>query len=173
MECTHAELVAVLDTASGKIVRWTGKSYPTDDQQHTLIHVKDLSSHFLEIDSERLLVIGCHDLFAFSGRGRPSENGTTRKERRRKRMRKLARKFKPTMILHHPHTTYSPRVWSGAWGGTRSIMPTARIRVSGIAFCGNPKPKSLWKPWQTLEATQDATASETGVTDVVVKGYAR
>ena len=25
--CTHAELVAVLDTASGKVIRWTGKSY--------------------------------------------------------------------------------------------------------------------------------------------------
>ena len=64
--------MAVLDTATGKVVRWTGKSYPVDSQQHTLVHVKDLCSHFLEIGSERLLVLGCHDLHLFSGRFRRS-----------------------------------------------------------------------------------------------------
>lgn len=70
--CTHAELVAVLDTASGKVVRWTGKSYPVDEQQHTLVHVKDLRTHFLDVLGERLLVL---DLNLLIDRGRPSKHG--------------------------------------------------------------------------------------------------
>ena len=169
--CTHAELVAVLDTSSGTVVRWTGKSYPVDSrkhsQQHTLIHVTDLRSHLLDIGSERLLVLGCHDLLMFIDRGRKSSYGRTPKETRRHRMRKLARQFKPTIVLHHPHSTYSPRVWNSAWGATRSVLPTTRVWASGIAYCGNPR---SWKPWQTLDATRSATASKAGVFDVIIKG---
>ena len=165
--CTHAELVAVLDTASGTVVRWTGKSYPVDWQQHTLVHVPDLRSHLLDIGSERVLVLGCHDLLLFIDRGRKSLHGPTLKETRRLRMRKLARKFEPMVILHHPHSTYSPQVWNSAWGATRSVLPTAHVWASGIAFCGNP---GIWKSWQTLEATLSATASEAGVANVVIQG---
>ena len=171
--CTHAELVAVLDTKSGKVVRWTGKSHPTTGQQHTLIHVKDLATHLLKIGSKRVLVLGCHDLHLFSGRGTPSINGPTHKEKRSRRMHKLARKSKPTIVLHHPHTTYSPRIWRGPWRSLRSILPTVQLWASGIAFCGNPEPPCRWKPWQALEATCSATASENGVHDVVIEGYDR
>ena len=169
--CTHAELVAVLDTAAGKMVHWTGKSYPVKEQQHSLVHVKDLRSHLLKIGSERLVVLGCHDLFLFIDRGRQSENGPTPKEMRRQRMQELAGEFKPTMILHHPHSTYSPRIWASPWGAARRALPTARIWASGIAFCGNPEPRHLWETWQTLEATRFATASQDTVLDVMVKGY--
>ena len=169
--CTHAELVAVFDTASARVIRWTGKSYPTNAQQHTLVHEKDLGSHLLDVDSERILVLGCHDLHIFSNRGRPTVRGPTRKEILSRRMLELAQEFKPTMILHHPHSTYSPRVWSSAWGATRSSLPSACIWASGLAFCGNPKSKHEWQPWQTLEATRAATASEFAVFDVVTKGY--
>ena len=168
--CTHAELVAVLDAGSGQVVRWTGKSYPVDEQQHTLVHVKDLRTHFLEILGERLLVLGCHDLNLLIDRGRPSKHGSSQKQLRRRRMQKLARQFRPTMVLHHPHSTYSPKVWGAAWGATRSALPTARTGVSGIAFCGNPEPRSKWKPWQTLHATQAATSAGDGVLDIIVHG---
>ena len=168
--CTHVELVAVLDTTSGTVVRWTGKSYPVDSQQHTLVHVTDLRSHLLDIRSERLLILGCHDLQLFINRGRKSLHGPTRKEMRRQHIQKLASKFRPTIILHHPHSTYSPKVWLSAWGATRSLLPTARIWASGIAFCGNPKPDAIGKPWQTLDATRSGTVSEAGVADVVVQG---
>lgn len=169
--CTHAELVAVFDTVSGRVIRWTGKSYPADSQQHTLVHVKDLHSHLLDTGSERVLVLGCHDLHLFSNRGRPSVHGPTDKKIRQLRMRKIVQEFEPTMILHHPHATHSPNVWSAAWGATRSALPSTRIWASGIAFCGNPKPKHAWKPWQTLQATQAATASEKiAAFDVVING---
>lgn len=168
--CTHAELVAVIDSSSGEVVRWTGKSHPVGGQQHTLVHVTDFQSHFLDIGSERLLVLGCHDLYLFIDRGRKSLHGPTPKEVRKERMRQLADKFEPTMILHHPHFTYSPSVWSSPWGATRSMLPTARVWASGIAFCGNPKPKGCWGRRQTLDATLAATASRTGVLDVVING---
>ena len=171
--CTHAELVAVFDTHSGEVRHWTGKSYPVDAQQHTLVHVKDLGTHFLELASERLLLLGCHDLLLFAARGRASVHGPTPKEERRQRMIGLAREFEPTMILHHPHTTYSPRVWRGAWGATRGSLPTAEVCASGIAFCGNPKPRNCWQPWQTLDDTRAATTSGNGVSDVVIKGCSR
>ena len=171
--CTHAELVAVLDTTSGEVVHWTGKSNPTTGQQHTLVHVKDLGTHFLELGSERLLLLGCHDLHLFSGRGRQSIHNPTPKEERCQRMLDRAQEFEPTIILHHPHTTYSPNVWNGAWGGTQVRVPTADVRVSGIAFYGNPEPEHSWKPWQTLGTTRAATASGDGIFDVVIHGYGR
>ena len=171
--CTHGELVAVFDTHSGEVRHWTGKSYPVDGQQHTLVHVKDLGTHFLELGSERLLLLGCHDLLLFAARGRPSVHGPTLKEERRQRMIELAREFEPTIILLHPHTTYSPRVWGGAWGATRGTLPTAEVCASGIAFCGNPKPPKCWQPWQTLDATRAATTFGNGVSDVVVEGCTR
>ena len=171
--CTHAELVAVLDTKSGKAVHWTGKSYPTKGQQHTLVQVKDLGTHFLELGSQRLLLLGCHDLHLFSGRGRKSIGTPTPKEKRRRGMHTRARKFKPTVILHHPHTTYSPRIWAGAWGAIREALQTAEVCASGIAFCGNPGPVRRWKSWQTLDATRTATAWGNRISDVVIRGYGR
>lgn len=168
--CTHAELVAVFDTAVASVILWTGKSYPTNSQQHTLVHQTNLSSHFFVAGSERVLVLGCHDLHLFSKRGRPSVGDPTNKEIRRQRMCALAEEFKPTMILHHPHSTYSPRVWQGAWGATLKTLPSVQIWASGLAFYGNPKPKQEWKPWQTLKDTRSATSSGFGVFDVVTNG---
>ena len=53
-------------------------------------------------------------------------------------MRKLAKEFGPTMILHHPHSTDSPRVWSTAWSGARKVLPRdsggEHVWASGIAY---------------------------------------
>ena len=92
------------------------------------------------------------------------------------RMRKLARKFKPTVIARIIRTPLI-RQKSGTANivrGTRSTLPSARIWASGIAFCGNPKPKSLWKPMQTLKATQGlARHRDTGSPMDVIEGYGR
>ena len=41
----HAELVAIVDMATGEPVQWTGKSYPLPSQEKTLVQETDLKSH--------------------------------------------------------------------------------------------------------------------------------
>ena len=54
-------------------------------------------------------------------------------------MKELAANFEPTMILHHPHLTDSPRIWSTAWSDARRLLPQVHgaehIWASGIAYC--------------------------------------
>ena len=69
------------------------------------------------------------------------------------------------MILHHPHSTYSPTISNSIWSAARASLPTPRIAVSGIAFDGIPEPTPKWRPWLTLDATRPATASDGGIVD--------
>jgi len=62
----HAELVATIEMKSGQVLAWTGKSHPTQHQEHSLMHVTDLSSHIQDINGHSVLVLGCHDLNMFS-----------------------------------------------------------------------------------------------------------
>jgi hypothetical protein len=118
----RAELVAVIDLADGRILSWTGKSYPTSAEEKELIQVVDLNSHCLEFSNERVLVLGCHDLNMFSPRAwnNQSESGVRRS--RCASMRKIARNFKPTVILQHPHRTDSENIWRTAWSGVKTMF---------------------------------------------------
>lgn len=168
---THAELVAVVDTKLGKIIQWTGKSYPTgspNDQSKTLVQAP-LETHLFDLGGDQVLILGCHDLHMFTNRGKPRGQ----RKKRKKDMRTLARKFQPNIVLHHPHTTYSPQIWSGAWGSLQGLLSTVAVYASGIAFCGKPQSTSKWNCRQTLRQVLDSTKSskEGDVYDVVVKGY--
>ena len=111
----HAELVAFIRIADGKVLRWTGKSYPTATQERRLIQVLDFESHCLRFEGERVLVLGCHDLNMFSPRGWNNQvSGGHRRERCRA-VRSIVSEFRPTVVLHHPHTTDSPRIWMQSW----------------------------------------------------------
>ncbi len=176
---THAELVAVVEAKSGEIIHWTGKSYPTtgtkNDQSGTLVQAP-LKSHCFRRGNERVLILGCHDLHMFGGRGKPSTNGQTKKEERREEMRALATQLGPRIVLQHPHTTYSPRIWGPAWGHLRQLLPTVSAYASGISFCNKPFcfGKSLdqqrWNCRQTLDLVQTST-KRGPVVDVVVQGF--
>ena len=135
---THAELVAIVEVARGEPVRWTGKSYPVSWQERTLVQELDLDSHLLRCGAERVLILGCHDLNMFSPRAEANMTAGSDRQRRSERMRKVARKFRPTMILHHPHSTDSPRIWSTAWSGARKVLSGQRdgrhVWASGIAY---------------------------------------
>ena len=135
---THAELVAIVDVERGKSVWWTGKSYPVSWQERSFVQEADLESHLFHCGSERVLVLGCHDLNMFSERAKSRMEPGSYRHTRSKRMRKLARDFRPTMILHHPHSTDSPRIWSTAWSGARQFLPRRSGRehvwASGIAY---------------------------------------
>ncbi|MGC9344689.1 MAG: hypothetical protein ACP5E3_18425, partial [Bacteroidales bacterium] len=109
----HAEMVALVDLKSNKIFI-TGKSYPTTGQENGLVRFDDISSHFVSTSKGKVMLLGCHDLNVFSPRG----EAATKKEWRRKVRRdfyKSLKKEKPNIVLHHPHTTDSSKIWTSAW----------------------------------------------------------
>lgn len=117
----HAELVALFNLRE-KQYRWTGKSFPTSGQENGLIRFPDLSTHFVDLPFGKVMVLGCHDLNAFSRRGK----GTAKSEWRikaRDEFYKAVRKERPEIVLHHPHTTDSSRIWTASWN---ELEKTAR-----------------------------------------------
>ena len=165
----HAEVVAIINVDEGKVIHWTGKSYPVEWQQKKIVYAP-LRSHKFRVDGERLLVLGCHDLNMLICRGKPSVNGPSNKETRRDEMQKLAKEFEPTIILHHPHSTDSPNIWKSAWGACRALLPTVSKWTSGIAFHYWDRCGCYAQPRKTLSQVLDHTRSES-VVDVIVKGY--
>jgi hypothetical protein len=129
----HAELVAVCDLANGREF-WTGKSYPTSSQERHLVQVVDLGKHLIEIADERVLVLGCHDLNMFSPRGLANQVRGSVRWQRCHEMRQLTRNFKPTIVLHHPHSTDSPNIWRTAWSGLVRELGGLKAWASGIAY---------------------------------------
>ena len=164
---THAEMVAVIDTETGVVSRWTGKSYPAGPvQERTLVHAP-LESHLFEFDGTPMLILGCHDLNLFSQRARKNQLAGSIRRRRCNAMRRLATELEPVSVLQHPHTTDTPKIWSTAWAGVRRSLPTAETLASGIAYCGGDEDGV---PRATLDAVMERTAWG-DVVDIVVKGY--
>jgi hypothetical protein len=128
----HAELVAVYEVSSGQ-TRWTGKSYPTGDQENSLVHVIDINTHLLNLADERVLVLGCHDLNIFSKRSQANSTKISRKQRSRC-FRELIRIFDPTVILHHPHRTDTSKTWQHAWSQINRELHSIKAYASAIAY---------------------------------------
>lgn len=113
---TRAELVGVVDLDEGCVVRWTGKPYPLSGQEErVLVQEPRLESHLFRVAGQHILLLGCHDLNMFSGRARG--NAKNAKRQRWQKMDDLARRFNPTMVLHHPHQTDAPTTWRLGWCG--------------------------------------------------------
>ena len=129
---THVELVAVIDLSTGLTCHWTGKSYPVGEQEDTLVHETDLTSHCW-LSEPRTLILGCHDLNAFSHRAQATAKRPARVERW-KALDRLAHELKPAIVLHHPHEIDSPNIWSGGWSGIRQRLDSVRTYASGIAY---------------------------------------
>lgn len=141
----HAELVAVVDIHSGRILGWTGKSYPVRAQENTLWHVTDLQTHCLQLAGRPVLVLGCYDLNMFSQRAWKNQNPGSPRRQRSAQMRKIAKQFHPDVVLHHPHTTESHRTWQTAWAGARKLLHPAAW-ASAIHYPGPFKPCPLLMP---------------------------
>lgn len=165
---THAELVAVFDVDRRKLVRWTGKSYPTGDQQDTLVHVRDLDTHLLEIAGERVLVLGCHDLNMFSPRGHANQSPDGVRRRRCDEMKRKVAQFKPTVVLQHPHSTDTPNIWRLPWLTLAKMTPSVTCWASGIGYYNwNGKPRA------DLRRVRELTAGGSrGTLDIEVKSAA-
>ncbi len=140
----HVELVALLDLRTNKYFL-TGKSYPTAGQENGLVRFQDLKTHFVELPFGKVMILGCHDLNVFSPRGKV----TTKKEWRkqiRESFYRIVKKETPTIVLHHPHTTDSSRIWTPAWNELLEIAPTIERYISaGRYFNTNGKRSDINK----------------------------
>lgn len=134
----HVELVCLVDLEI-KEHYWTGKSYPTSNQERGLVRISDLRSHFFDLDFGKVMVLGCHDLTIFNPR---SQNAKGWRRRINKEFRDLSKKEKPTLVLQHPHTTDSTLTWAAAWSGLRKILLTVEKYASAGRYYnpdGNPR----------------------------------
>jgi hypothetical protein len=145
----QAELVGTYDTLNKKIIHWTGKSYPTLDQENSLIYCTKLETHFQKINDIPVMILGCHDLNLFSPRSRASVSKGSFRDKTISEIQTLSDRFKPHVVLQHPHFTDSPNIWQPGWSGIKRWVPSARIYSSGIHYA-NREGKHPRKPLQTI-----------------------
>jgi hypothetical protein len=147
----HAELVAIYDLKTRRMF-WTGKSYPTGAQERNLVQVTNLKTHMLRLAGERVLVLGCHDLNMFSPRAWANQAKIGPRRHRCSKMRSLARGFKPTIVLQHPHFTDHPGIRRTPWVGVVRELPSVKSWASGINYC-RPGQRSRRPLHEVLAAT--------------------
>jgi hypothetical protein len=133
----HVELVFVYDLKNKKIIGITGKSYPVIFQEKTLVKIKDLNSHFMKIGSEKVLILGCHDLNIFSPRGDKTAKGW-RKKIKKEFLYKVSR-FKPVFVIQHPHTTGNAHIWGHSWKNLTKKVESIQEYSSSFNFDGKQR----------------------------------
>lgn len=130
----HVEFVAIYNLYKEKVSRWTGKFYPTEGQKNNLIKIIDLDTHFIKLNNQKVVILGCHDLNVFSPRGQARANPDGKKKFLADSFKAKCKKFKPEIIIQHPHTTDSPNIWNLAWRTVEKEMPYIKHFASGIKF---------------------------------------
>lgn len=128
------ELVAIYDLQNEKVICWTGKFYPTEEQKMNLIKINDLDTHFVELNNQRIVILGCHDLNVFNPRGQATAKPDGWKKQLADRFKTKCKKFNPEIILHHPHTTDTPNIWNLAWRTVEKELPYVKHFASGIKY---------------------------------------
>src|SRR5574343_479870 len=138
----HIELVAVYNLHKEKVIKWTGKFYPIEAQKRDLVKINDLNSHFVRLNNQNVIILGCHDLSVYNPRGQAAVNTNSWKGVTSGAFRKLCKQFKPDIILQHPHTTDTPNIWNLAWRTVEKEFPKVQHFASGIKYFnwnGNPR----------------------------------
>jgi hypothetical protein len=124
----HMELV-LLAGLTKEEWHWTGKTYPTVNQENGLVRIMDLRSHFVSLQGVGdIMLLGCHDLNIFHNR-KLSQTREWRKEIKIE-FRKLANSKAPLLVLHHPHSTDSVNVWKVGWSGVLRDVPSVKMYSS-------------------------------------------
>jgi len=152
----QAELIFVKNFKTGKIW-WTGKSYPTMNQQDNLVCL-DFESHFFTNNDDQLMVLGCHDLNLFSNRALANTALGSWRNRRIVHFQELAESIRPTVVLQHAHTADTPRTWSTAWSGIREGLPEVET-YAGSGRWFNPFGSQRGSLMQTLRSTSRGRVS--------------
>lgn len=130
----HIELIAIFDLKRSEVIRWTGKFYPTEGQKRDLIKINDLKTHFIQLNNEKIVILGCHDLNVFNPRGQANANPEGWKRKTADRFKELCREFKPDIILQHPHSTDTPNIWNLAWKTVEKELHCVKHYASGIKY---------------------------------------
>ncbi len=128
------ELVAIFDVKQKKVIHWTGKFYPTESQKNNLIVYPDLDTHFIKLNNEKVMVLGCHDLKVFDNRAYTNAKEGGWKKTIATEFRKKAKNFAPEVVLHHPHTTDTYRIWNSSWATLEKILPSVKHYASAINY---------------------------------------
>jgi hypothetical protein len=129
------ELVAIYDLKKEEVIRWTGKFYPTSEfQKRNLVKINDIETHFIKLNDENVVILGCHDLNVYNPRGQASANPEGWKKQLADKFKKKCKAFAPTIILQHPHTTDTPNIWKLSWGAVRKELPNVSNFASGINY---------------------------------------
>ncbi len=133
------ELVAIYDLKKKKVIHWTGKFYPVGYQESSLIRFNDLDTHFIELNNQRVMLLGCHDLTVYSPRGRAAANPDGWRYKLGTEFRSAAKKFKPEIVLQHPHFTDTSATWKQSWNQLAKELPGVKHYASGINYSTNAK----------------------------------
>jgi len=153
----HIEFVAVFDLKQEKVIQWTGKFYPTEQQKKDLIKINDLHSHFINLNVQKVMILGCHDLNAFSPRGQATARPDGWKKKTADRFKTLCKDFNPFIILQHPHSTDTPNIWNAAWQELERELPNVKHFASGINYSNK----------NGVRSTLDAVLRKTQKGDVI------
>ncbi len=158
----HAELVYVVNLKTGD-THFTGKSYPTPNQESGLLRVLDLGSHFITIDGVSAMVLGCHDLTIFNPRSDAKATGW--RLQTKTKFKNYARERKPRCVLQHPHTTVTPMTWRQAWNALLAQLPSVTSYLGTGCYSYRDSKNGLNR--KPLQAVFDGTKSS-DVADIVV-----
>lgn len=151
----HAEIACHVDVESGEIVAVTGKSYPNTQQQDGLIRDPDVGSHVITVGNERVAVLVCHDLAAWSPRGNAVAKGVRQKAWQA--MQDAVETGRPTLAVQLPHTVSAAATWRPAW--SRFVE-----RSGGSLRSGTSAIRHLDRWWQPIETPpDDKLLARTGV----------
>jgi len=132
------EFVFVYSTVTDSTVI-TGKSYPTMSQESYLIPFLNLDSHFMKLQNEKVMVLGCHDLSMFEGRTQANvKSGGWRKDLINRFIAR-AKEFQPTIVLQHPHTNDHHGTWQNKWYGLLRLLPTVKEFAGSGTYFNSPE----------------------------------
>jgi hypothetical protein len=136
----HVELVFLADLRTHDIY-WTGKSYPTSNQQRGLVRISNLKTHFFDFEGGSIMVLGCHDLAIFNPRSKTAKGwrkGVNMK------FKELANIEHPIFVLHHPHTTVKRRTWLNAWNSLVKTLPSVKYYAGAGRYHEPDRARSKW-----------------------------
>jgi hypothetical protein len=154
----RAELILFEDLRAGKKAHWTGKSYPTTDQEPVLVCFEGLQTHFINTPEDRVLLLGNHDLNLLNNRALANTGYQSWRNLRILEFRKLVTDYRPTIALHHAHTADTPRIWRTAWSGLRKALPSVHT-YAGAGRWHNPLGSQRGNILETLKANAKGRVS--------------